>query len=454
MAEPDTAKKPQTKKKLILNALVEACSGYQSPGLWQNPDDRSFEFNTLQHWVKLAELLEKAGFHGIFIADVLFPVNDPFRPVSTMAAVTESIGFGLTVSTTFEEPYYLARRLSTLDHLTSGRIGWNVVTGYLESTARNIGLDGLPDHDQRYAQADESMDVVYKLWQSSWRDDAAKLDHQSGVYTDPELIRTIDHVGKFYNVPGPHICQPSPQQTLVILQAGTSSAGKAFAAQHAEAVFVSTLAPAIVAQNIADIRAKARELGREPQAIKFLAMVTPVLSATEEEAQAKYNQYMSYGSKEGALALFGGYTGIDPSQFDDDQELQYVESNAIRTSVETWAKYVAHVPKWTKGAIADEMKIGGLGATIVGTPEHVADELERWIREADVDGFNFAYALMPKTFEEIIKFLLPVLRNCGLFWEGYEVPGGTYCENIWAKKGAARPPSDHPAAKCHWKKAE
>ncbi|KAJ4129653.1 hypothetical protein NW754_003935 [Fusarium falciforme] len=277
-------------------------------------------------------------------------------------------------------------------------------------------------------------------------DDAVKLDHQSGVYTDPELIRTIDHVGKFYNVPGPHICQPSPQQTLVILQAGTSSAGKAFAAQHAEAVFVSTLAPAIVAQNIADIRAKARELGREPQAIKFLAMVTPVLGAIEEEAQAKYNQYMSYGSKEGALALFGGYTGIDPSQFDDDQELQYVESNAIRTSVETWAKYIAHVPKWTKGAIADEMKIG--------TPEHVADELERWIREADFDGFNFAYALMPRTLEEIIKFLLPDLRNCGLFWEGYEVPGGTYCENIWAKKGAARPPSDHPAAKCHWKKAE
>ncbi|KAJ4205902.1 hypothetical protein NW759_014379 [Fusarium solani] len=403
MAEPETAKKSQTKKKLILNAFVEACSGHQSPGLWQHPDDRSSEFNTLQHWVKLAQLLEKAGFHGIFIADVLgaydaykgprnvgpaassgaqFPVNDPFGPVSAMAAATESIG------------------------------------------------------------------------QSSWRDDAVKLDRQSGVYTDPELIRTIDHVGKFYNVPGPHICQPSPQRTPVILQAGTSSAGKAFAAKHAEAVFVSTLAPAIVAQNIADIRAKARELGRDPQAIKFLAMVTPVLGATEEEARAKYNEYISYGSKEGALALFGGYTGIDLSQFDDDEELQYVESNAIRTSVETWAKYVAHVPKWTKSAIADEMKIGGLGATIVGTPEHVADELERWIREADVDGFNFAYALMPRTFEEIIEFLLPVLRNRGLFWEGYEVPGGTYRENIWAKKGAARPPYDHPAAKYHWKKAE
>ncbi|KAL6362206.1 hypothetical protein LRP88_04283 [Fusarium phalaenopsidis] len=459
MAEPETAKKSQTRKKLILNAFVEACSGHLSPGLWQHPDDHSSEFNTLQHWVKLAKLLEKADFHGIFIADVLgaydvykgprnvepaassgaqFPVNDPFGPVSAMAAATESIGFGLTVSTTFEEPYYLARRLSTLDHLTGGRVGWNVVTGYLESAARNLGLDRLPDYDQRYAKADEYMD----------------LDRQSGVYTDPELIRTIDHVGKFYNVPGPHTCQPSPQRTPVILQAGTSSAGKAFSAKHAEAVFVSTLAPAIVAQNIADIRAKARELGRDPQGIKFLAMVTPVLGTTEEEAQAKYNEYMSYGSKEGALALFGGYTGIDLSQFDDDQELQYVESNAIRTSVETWAKYVAHVPRWTKGAIADEMKTGGLGVTIVGTPEHVADELERWVREADVDGFNFAYALMPRTFEKIIDFLLPVLRNRGLFWEGYEVPGGTYRENIWARKGAARPPYDHSAAKYHWKKAE
>ncbi|KAI8663789.1 hypothetical protein NCS55_00884400 [Fusarium keratoplasticum] len=125
--------------------------------------------------------------------------------------------------------------------------------------------------------------------QSSWRDDAVKLDRQFGVYTDPEFIRTIDHVGIFYNVPGPHICQPSPQRTPVILQAGTPSAGKAFAAKHAEDVFVSTLTQAIVAQNIADIRAKARELGRDPQAIKFLAMVIPVLGATEEEAQAKYN---------------------------------------------------------------------------------------------------------------------------------------------------------------------
>ncbi|KAI8716044.1 hypothetical protein NCS52_00897000 [Fusarium sp. LHS14.1] len=242
--------------------------------------------------------------------------------------------------------------------------------------------------------------------QPPWRDDAVRLDRQSGVYTDPEPIRTIDHTGIFYNVPRPHICQPSPQRMPVILQAGTCSARKAFAVKHAEAAFVSMLAPVIVSQNIAEMRAKTRELGCDPQAIHFLTMVTPVLGSTEEEAQAKHNKYLSYGSKEGALALFGGYTGIDLSQFDDDEELQYVESNAIQMSVKTWAKYVAHVPKWTKDPIADEMKIGDLGATIVGSPEHAADEPETWVREAS------------------------------------------------AKKGAARPPSHHLAAKYHWKKPE
>ncbi|UPK92006.1 hypothetical protein LCI18_002941 [Fusarium solani-melongenae] len=327
MTEPETAKKSPTKKKLIFNAFVEACSGHQSHGLWQHPDDCLAEFNTLQHCVKFAEPLEKAGFHEIFVADVLgaydaykgpknvgsaaslgaqFPVNDPFGPVSAMAAATENIGFGLTISTTFEEPFYLARRLSTLDHLAGGRIDWNVVTGYLESPAQ--------------------------------------------------------------------IYMPRPMNRWMW-------------------------------PKTAGICARARELGHDPQAIKFLVMVAPVLGATEEEAQAKYNEYMSYGSKEDALALFGAYIGIDLSQFGDDQELQYVASNAIRTSVETWAY-----------AIADEMKIGSLGATIVGIPEHAADELERWICEADVDGFNFSYALMPRTFEEIIEFLLPVLRNRRLFW--------------------------------------
>ncbi|OQV11145.1 hypothetical protein CLAIMM_15029, partial [Cladophialophora immunda] len=205
------------KKQFILNAFVETCSGHQSPGLWRHPADKSHEFNKLSHWTELAQLLERGKIHGIFIADVLggydvyrqsldpairpgaqWPVHEPLASVPAMAAVTRSIGFGVTVSTTYEPPYHLARRLSTLDHLTQGRLGWNIVTSYLDSAARNLGLAAQPQHDDRYAQADEYIQVMYKLWESSWRDDAVRLDRQAGVYTDPARVRRIDHRGQFF----------------------------------------------------------------------------------------------------------------------------------------------------------------------------------------------------------------------------------------------------------------
>ncbi|KAG7113237.1 Dimethyl-sulfide monooxygenase like protein [Verticillium longisporum] len=434
------------KKQLILNAFVESCSGHQSPGLWRHPDDHSSEFNNIKHWVKLAQLLEKGGFHGMFIADVLgaydvykgpknpdpaivsgaqWPVNEPLMTVSAMAAATESLGFGVTVATTYEQPYHLARRLSTLDHLTGGRVGWNIVTGYLDSAARNLGHTQQPEHDERYVMAEE---------QSSWRDDAVKLNRETGIYTDPKLVRTIDHVGKFYQVTGPHICEPSPQRTPVILQAGTSRAGKAFAAKNAEAIFVAGHSPSVIANNIAEIRAAARdEYGRDPASIKFLALLCPVIASTQEKAQARYEEFLSFGSEDGALALFGGWTGIDMAKYADDEELRHVESNAIRSAVEAWSKSAPGVAKWTKHTVGNHIK------------------MERWVAEADVDGFNLAYALMPGSFEDIISDLFPVLRKRGLLWEGYAVPGGTYRENLRGEKGAARPPPDHPAAKFHWK---
>ena len=165
-----------------------------------------------------------------------WPVNEPLSIVPAMAAVTSSLGFGVTISTSYEQPYHLARRMSTVDHLTKGRVGWNVVTGYLDSAARNLtnGNDKQLEHDERYAVCEEYMDVVYKLWNSSWRSDAVKLDRKKGIYTDPNLVREINHKGKYFTVPGPHFCAPSPQRTPVIMQAGTSRAGKEFAAKHAE----------------------------------------------------------------------------------------------------------------------------------------------------------------------------------------------------------------------------
>lgn len=247
-----------------------------------------------------------------------------------MAAATKSIGFGVTVSTSYEYPYHLARRLSTVDHLTKGRLGWNIVTSYLDSASRNmVGKEQLP-HDERYAKAEEYLQVIYKLLESSWRDDAVKLERTKGIYTQPDLVREINHNGKYFNVPGPHLCQPSAQRTPLLLQAGTSKAGKDFAARHAEAVFVSAFAPQVVAGSIKDLRELTAQNGRDPQAVKVLALVTVIVDETEELAQQKLKDYRQYASLEGALALFGGWTGVDLGQYGDDEELREVESNAVR----------------------------------------------------------------------------------------------------------------------------
>lgn len=242
-----------------------------------------------------------------------WPVNEPLAVVPAMAAATKSIGIGVTVATTYEQPYHLARRLSTTDHLSKGRFGWNIVTGYLDSAARNLGHTEQPDHDNRYEVAEEYMQVMYKLFESSWRDDAVIKEPNKGefgMFSSPDRIREINHKGQFYDVPGPHICQPSPQRTPLLMQAGTSKAGKTFAAQHAEAVFVAGHSPSVVAKNIAEIREMAQsQFGRNPQDLKFLAMFCPVIGKTEEDAREKYDDYIQYGSTEGALALFGGWTG-------------------------------------------------------------------------------------------------------------------------------------------------
>ncbi|OTB04324.1 hypothetical protein M426DRAFT_11701 [Hypoxylon sp. CI-4A] len=459
------------KKSLVLNAFVMMCSGHQSPGLWRHPEDESWRFNEVSHWIELAKLLEKAKLHGIFIADVLggydvysnsldpakiagtqWPVNEPLSVVAAMAAATESIGFGVTASTTYEQPYHFARRLSTIDHLSKGRLGWNIVTSYLDSAARNLGFTEQPKHDDRYAQAEEYVKVIYKLLNSSWRDDAVKLDREAGIYTQPDLVRPIDHKGKYFTVPGPHICQPSPQRTPLVLQAGTSRAGKEFAAQHAEAIFVSAHAPEICAKSIADIRELAKtKYNRDPANIKVLALVTPILGRTEEEAQAKLAEYRKYTSHEGALALFGGWTGIDLNQYGVDEELRYVESNAVRSNVEAYARFSPGTVKWTRDALAEHISIGGNGPILVGSPAQVADGLEAWVNEADVDGFNFAYALFPQSFKDIIELLIPELRSRGLFWDDYAVPGGTYRENFYQKPGQTYPLDEHIASTYRWK---
>ena len=465
-----------TPKQLILNAFAMQSPSHLNPGLHRHPNDKGREYKSLQNWISLAQKLEAAKFHAIFFADVLggydvyrgpgnlhptipagaqFPINDPLYSVPAMAAATETISFGVTASTTYEAPYALARRFSTVDHLTNGRIGWNIVTSYLESAARNFGLDTQIEHDERYRIADEYLDVTYKLWEGSWRDDAVQAKDGTSGYADPDGVRQINHAGKYFTVPGPHLCEPSVQRTPFLLQAGTSSAGKAFAAKHAEAIFLHAQQPELVRPSVDSVREQARQAGRDGAAIKVIAGVLVIVAETDEAAHAKFDALVQYGDREGALALFGGWTGYDLSKWGDDEDFRFVEQPAVRSMVNHWASTVPGTQKkWDKKTIAEYLVLGGNGCKIIGSVQTVADELERWVSVGDVDGFNLSYASVPDTFDDIITYLIPELQRRGVFHTDYEVPGGSMRENMYGVQGQTRLPETHPGATYFWRGGE
>ncbi|MBY8856991.1 LLM class flavin-dependent oxidoreductase [Nocardia sp. CA2R105] len=446
--------------RIHLNAFDMACVGHQSAGLWRHPDDQGHRYRELSYWTELARTLEDGGFDALFLADILgvydvyggsrdaavtdaaqFPVNDPSLAISAMAAVTRTLGFGVTLSLTYEQPYALARRLSTLDHLTGGRVAWNIVTSYLDSAARNLGLGTQIPHDQRYEIAEEYLEVCYKLWEGSWESDAVVRDRERGVFVDPSKVHDIDHSGRYFTVPGPFLCEPSAQRTPVLFQAGASPRGVRFAAAHAEAVFVSGPTPQVVRGPVRALRAAAAEFGRDPRSIKVFTMVTPIVAETHERAAAKLAEYRKLVSTNGAFALFGGWTGVDLAQLDPDEPLRYTDTDANRSALSSFT--TADPDRtWTPRQLAEEIGLGGRGPLLVGDPREVADELERWIAEADVDGFNIAYVTTPGTFADFGRLVVPELRRRG------RVPAhpepGTLRERLGGAGSHLAP--DHPGA--------
>lgn len=441
------------KKKILLNAFNMNCIGHINHGLWTHPRDTSTRYNTIEYWTELAQLLERGLFDGLFIADIVgvydvyqdsvdvtlkesiqLPVNDPLLLVSAMAAVTKNLGFGLTANLTYEPPYLFARRMSTLDHLSRGRVGWNIVTGYLDSAARAMGLREQVEHDRRYDQAEEYLQVLYKLWEGSWEDGAVLNDREKRIYANPEKVHKVEHKGEFYQVEGYHLCEPSPQRTPVLFQAGTSDRGLLFAGRHAECVFISGQNKPSTKVQVDKVRASAVEAGRNPQDIKVFMGLNVIVGTTEAAAWAKHAEYLSYASAEAGVAHFSASTGIDFAQYEIDEPIQYVKSNAIQSATKTLKDN-----DWTRRKLLDQHALGGRYITVIGSPEQVADELESWIAETGLDGFNLTRIITPQSYVDFIELVIPELQRRGSYKTAYD--SGTLREKLF--HGEAQLPEQH-----------
>jgi len=444
------------KKQILLNAFNMNCIGHINHGLWTHPRDNSTDFNNVEYWTELAQLLERGLFDGLFIADIVgvydvyqnsvdvplkeaiqLPVNDPLLLVSAMAAVTRNLSFGLTANLTYEAPYLFARRLSTLDHLSRGRVGWNIVTGYLDSAAKAMGLSEQVEHDRRYDQADEYLEVLYKLWEGSWEDGAVLNDRKQRIYAQPGKVHKVEHHGEFYQVEGYHLCEPSPQRTPVLFQAGSSERGLLFAGQHAECVFISGQNKASTKAQVDKVRASAITAGRNGEDVKIFMGLNVIVGKTEAEAQDKLAEYRRYASAEAGVAHFSASTAIDFSQYELDEPIQHVKSNAIQSATK-----ILQNNDWTRRKLLEQHALGGRYITLVGSPEQVADELEAWIAETGLDGFNLTRIVTPESYVDFIDLVIPELQRRGSYKTAYAT--GTLREKLF--HASAQLPSQHTGA--------
>ena len=423
-----------TKKNILLNAFDMNCVGHIQHGLWTHPRDRSIAYATLPYWTGLARTLERGLFDGLFLADVVgvydvyqgsvdltaretiqLPVNDPMLLVSAMAAVTSHLGFGVTVNLGYEAPYLLARRFSTLDHLSGGRVGWNIVTGYLESAARAMGLAAQLPHDERYDRADEYLDVLYKLWEGSWEDGAVRRDKAGRVYADPARIHPVVHHGQYFDVEGIHLAEPSPQRTPVLFQAGSSGRGQRFAARHAECVFIAATTRAEAARSVAALREAMVLAGRRADDVKVFMAASVIVAPTAAEAQELRADYQHHASCEAGLAHFAAGTGIDFGRYELDEPIAYTPGNAIQSHARA-----AQEGGWTRRKMLEMFSLGSRYPVFCGDAAQVADEMQAWVDETGVDGFNLTRTVVPECHEAFVDLVVPELQSRGVYKTAYD----------------------------------
>lgn len=435
-------------------------NGAASASLWRHPADERLQAMALPFWLNLARIAEESRFDLFFFGDVLgiydtyqdsaetalrwgveLPAHDPLMHIPALAAVTEHLAFGATISTTYEHPFGHARRQSTLDHLTGGRLAWNIVTSYLPSAARNFGLPEMLEHDQRYEVAEEFMAAVYALWEGSWADDAFVGDKQSGTFANPDRVRAVNHQGTHFATAGPHVSPPSPQRTPVLIQAGASPRGREFGATHAEIVFAGWSSTEAVQRGLASIRTRADELGRAGSEIRSVAGANVVVGKTHAQALEKLESYQQWHSLPAQLAAWAGWSGFDLSKYSDDEPV-VGKTNHTQSAAPTNG---ARERPLTAGDLRRRYaKVEGNSHLFIGDPDEVADQIGEYASLAGIDGFLLHQFIAPGSVEDFAELVVPKLVERGLFRD--DPPTGTLRSRI-RDDGADRLPEGHPAAR-------
>ena len=434
-------------RRLHLGAFMRPVSIHT--GAWRYPGaypDANFNF---AHLKRFAQRLEAAKFDAFFMADHLavlnLPVNalkrshtvtsfEPFTLLSALAAVTERIGLVATASTTFDAPYHVARRFASLDHISGGRAGWNIVTTANPDAALNFGYDEQMDHAARYRRAREFYDVVTGLW-DSFADDAFVRDAESGVYVDPARMHVLDHGGPNLKVRGPlNIARPV-QGWPVVVQAGSSEPGRQLAAETAEVVFSAEASLAAATSFYADVKTRMRQLGRSPDHLKILPAAFVVVGDTVEEARAKRARLDALVHYDSGIGSLSGMLGTDVSGFDPDGPLPDIPETEASKSGRARMVAMARDENLTIRQLAG--RAGSYaGLAFVGTPATISDGLEEWLDAEACDGFNLMFSDLPDGLDDVVDRVVPELQRRGLFRTDYEGP--TLRDNLGLPRPANR----------------
>ncbi|MBD3940928.1 LLM class flavin-dependent oxidoreductase [Microbacterium sp. NEAU-LLC] len=434
----------RAQRRLHLNAFLMSTGHHEAS--WRLRESDPHAGTDIAHFVRLAQTAEQAKLDSIFFADspVLWgsvakrPTSalEPTVLLAALAVATSRIGLIATASTSYNSPYNLARRFASIDHISGGRVGWNVVTTAGADAARNFGLDAQPLHDDRYARAAEFLDVAEKLW-DSWDDDAVLADKAAGVWGDEERVHPVEHTGRYFSVRGPLDIPRSPQGRPVIVQAGSSENGKDLAARYAEAVFTAQQTLEDAQAFYGDLKRRTAAVGRDPESIKILPGIVPVIASTEAEARRRDRELDELIRPEYARNELAGVLGLSPRDLPLDAQLP--EDLPSEDAVEgAKSRYTLIVELARREHLTVRELIGRLGGgrghrTIAGTPEQVADALQTWFDAGAADGFNIMPATLPGGLDDFVDHVVPILRERGLFRAEYE--GATLREHY----GLARP---------------